>query len=204
MTRTAKQPQPRLDLRGRRHEVLCRELAELAADLFAERGFEATTVDDIAAAAGISRRTFFRYFKTKEDVVLRRWDDMAERLSMELAARPKDEPPMTVVLRALQAVVDHYHTDPKRARALRRLCCTSPSLQAHRLQKQETWRARITKEVAARSSERGRRAWLPQLVAATALGALDVAAELWQADEKTSLPELLEQVFASLPKIGAG
>ncbi|HEY3258655.1 MAG TPA: TetR family transcriptional regulator [Pseudonocardiaceae bacterium] len=56
--------------RGRRRSTSRVELEQVAFDLFADKGFEETTVDEIAAAAGISRRTFFRYYESKNDVVL--------------------------------------------------------------------------------------------------------------------------------------
>lgn len=57
-------------LRARRRDATLREIHEVALDLFERNGFEATTVDEVAAAAGVSSRTFFRYFPTKEDCVL--------------------------------------------------------------------------------------------------------------------------------------
>ncbi len=194
----------KLNLKERRHELLCEELSELAFDLFAERGFDQTTVDDVAQAAGISRRTFFRYFKTKEDVVLRRWDDMCDRLEAALTARPKREPPIVATLRALQTVMTHYAANADRTRRLRRLCCETPSLLAHRLEKQVAWRACIAKAVAARMPARARKTFVPQLVAAVAIGAFDVAADVWQDGDDLDLLKTLDTVFASLPKVVAG
>ena len=68
------------------------DLSRAAMELFAARGFDAVTVDAIAAAAGVSRRTFFRYFPTKEDVFFARRREQHDKLSALLAApRPRGE-----------------------------------------------------------------------------------------------------------------
>src|ERR1700737_2718051 len=73
------------------------ELPEVALQLLTERDFESVTIDEIAAEAGVSRRTFFRYFASKEDVVFAFLDHWARRLFEEVAARPPEEGPITAV-----------------------------------------------------------------------------------------------------------
>ncbi|MFD0488504.1 TetR family transcriptional regulator [Saccharopolyspora spinosporotrichia] len=88
-------------------------LALAAMDLFASQGFEATTVDQIADAAGVGRRTFFRYFRSKEDVVFPGHDErLAEVVELLDAAEP-DEPPLTVVCRTAEVVLDMYLSEPE-------------------------------------------------------------------------------------------
>src|SRR2546425_12821489 len=77
-------------LRERTRRAVRAELAELALGLFVERGYERTTVEDIAAAAGLSRRSFFRYFPTKEDVLFGDVDELAEQIAEDIRARPDD------------------------------------------------------------------------------------------------------------------
>lgn len=73
--------------------------------LFAEKGFAHTTIDDITAAADVSRRTFFRYFASKEDLLRVDIAELLPRLLAELAARPRDEPPVLAILASLRTLV---------------------------------------------------------------------------------------------------
>lgn len=81
-----------LPVRERTRRVVRAELTELAKDLFVEKGYDETTIDDLAAAAGMSKRTFFRYFASKEDLVMGKYEVLGEQLAEDLAARPADEP----------------------------------------------------------------------------------------------------------------
>lgn len=75
------------DLRARRRQQTRREVSEVALRLFAERGFDAVTVAEIATEAGISRRSFFTHFSGKEEAVLAGADDDLEPLRRALAAK---------------------------------------------------------------------------------------------------------------------
>ena len=79
-------------LRVKRSELMVLELEAIALGLFEARGFSEVTVDEIADAAGISVRTFYRYFPTKEDVLQSRIDQRAAKLRAALSARSPDEP----------------------------------------------------------------------------------------------------------------
>jgi TetR/AcrR family transcriptional regulator, regulator of mycofactocin system len=92
-------------LRARRTEMMLAELEGISLRLFATRGFGAVTVEEIAAEAHISVRTFYRYFPTKEDVLQCKIDRRAAALRDALAARPADEAPMQSLRIALGEVV---------------------------------------------------------------------------------------------------
>jgi AcrR family transcriptional regulator len=87
-------------LQEARRQYTAREIARVAIGLFAERGFDAVTVDEIATEVGISARTFFRYFATKEDVVLQFQRRLNERLVDAFEARPPDEGAVTALRNA--------------------------------------------------------------------------------------------------------
>jgi AcrR family transcriptional regulator len=76
-------------------------LLSAARDLFAARGFEATTVRDIADAAGVTERTFFRYFAVKEELIVDHVLAWVPRLRAAVLARPSAEPPLTAIRRAM-------------------------------------------------------------------------------------------------------
>jgi len=92
-------------LRVKRSEMMLSELEAVALRLFEERGFDEVTVDEIASEAGISVRTFYRYFPAKEDVLQVKIDRRSEALRVALAARPADEPPLRSLRLALEEVV---------------------------------------------------------------------------------------------------
>lgn len=86
-------PRPEVTMAERKRQLVSTELTEAALQLMAVEGFDAVTVDEIVATAGVSKRTFFRYFASKEDVVVQFLADMGTGMCAELAARPADEPP---------------------------------------------------------------------------------------------------------------
>ncbi|MBP0458141.1 TetR family transcriptional regulator [Streptomyces montanisoli] len=89
-----------------------RELASAAMELFATKGYEATTVDEIAAAAGVARRTFFRHFRSKEEAIFPDHDDTLVRAEAVLTAAPPHEHPLDTVCRGIKEVMRMYAASP--------------------------------------------------------------------------------------------
>jgi len=99
-----------------------------AMDLFARKGFESTTLDDIASAACVSRRSLFHYFTSKEDIVLSTKAGLGDLLEAAVARRPVDEPLLTMAENALtDMAADFQGPGP---RALARLIHETPALRA--------------------------------------------------------------------------
>src|SRR5688572_21553748 len=96
--------------RGRPPGTSARALELIALRLFTEQGFDETTVDQIASAAGVSRRTFFRYFASKADVLWSEFDAEVETIRGLLAATPEDLSVMEGVRRAVLAA-NHYRAE---------------------------------------------------------------------------------------------
>ncbi len=105
-----------------------RSLTVAAVELFTARGYEDTTVDDIAAAAGVGRRTFFRYFRSKEDAVSPDHETALGRVAEIFESAHPSEPTVSVVLRAGETVLDMYADDPELSVARFRLTHEVPSL----------------------------------------------------------------------------
>jgi AcrR family transcriptional regulator len=98
-------PDAAASLKQRKQQVVRDALSAAAEQLFLARGFDETTVEQIAQAAGVSRRTFFRYYESKEAVMVERSEGLAELLLDELAARPAHEPPLLAIRNALVPAV---------------------------------------------------------------------------------------------------
>lgn len=92
---------------------LRRELAAAAMELFATKGYEATTVDEIAARAGVARRTFFRHFRSKEEAIFPDHDDTLVRAQAVLEAAPAHEHPLDTVCRGIKEVMKMYAASPQ-------------------------------------------------------------------------------------------
>ncbi|MFB9603850.1 TetR family transcriptional regulator [Streptomyces roseofulvus] len=105
-----------------------RELAAAAMELFATKGYEATTVDEIAAAAGVARRTFFRHFRSKEEAIFPDHDDTLVRAEAVLNAAPPHEHPLDTVCRGIKEVMKMYAGSPAISVARYRLTREVPTL----------------------------------------------------------------------------
>ena len=121
------------------------EIAHAAWLLFAERGYEETTVAEIARAAGVSRRSFFRYFSSKEDVVVGTTDALAEDVLAAFARRPRSEPPLVAIQRALRPAIETRLADAAEARAIVSLLRESRTLRRAMLERH----ARLEERLAA-------------------------------------------------------
>ncbi len=105
-----------------------RELAAAAMELFATKGYEATTVDEIAAAAGVARRTFFRHFRSKEEAIFPDHDDTLLRAEAVLNAAPAHEHPLDTVCRGIKEVMKMYAAQPEISVARYKLTREVPAL----------------------------------------------------------------------------
>ncbi|AWB93495.1 mycofactocin system transcriptional regulator [Aeromicrobium chenweiae] len=165
--------------------------------LFAEQGFDETTMEDIARAVGVGRRTLFRYFPSKNDIPWGQFDESLEYFRRQLAAVPADVPLADAVHDGVVAFnrFDDAALDQHRFRM--RLILTTPALQAHSAIKYEAWRRVIAEFVAQRLSLEPD-GQLPRLVGHVSL-ALSVAAyEQWLDEPASSLTDLLDQGLSLL------
>jgi mycofactocin system transcriptional regulator len=173
------------------------ELEQIALGLFIRNGFTETTLDDIAAAAGIARRTFFGYFSSKNDVVWGDFDALLGGMEAWLEETPDDVP----LIDALTDAVVRFNDLPPEAVPAHRqrmsLILHVPALQAHSTLRYADWR-NVVARFAGRRLGRAPAALLPQLVGHVALGAAVTAYEQWLADESADLAALLKEAFGAL------
>lgn len=173
-------------LRQRKRQETRARLTRAAMALFLERGFEATTIDDIAAAADVSRRSFFHYFASKEDVVAAWQENAASALVAEVVARPADESMLTAAENAIAAAVRRI--DPAEAAAMSRLKRDNPALQARDQLKYEKLERALADGLTQRARTKSDRL-KARLVAMIATGAMRVGGESWIGEGTRERPE---------------
>jgi AcrR family transcriptional regulator len=187
-----------LDLRSKARESARAEIAEIAFRVFAERGFDRVTATEAAAAAGISRASFFRYFESKEDAVFVAQEEMGAAVAAGLATRPPGEDVWTALRRALDTVLETYQRSPEEALGRLRLIRCTPNLRAHQLERLAQWKEVIGAALAARMGLDPTDIKVEALVGA-ALGALDAASTRWAlSDGADDLIGLIDEAFAAI------
>jgi mycofactocin system transcriptional regulator len=197
MTQTAVAPDAREETRAR--------IEQAALDLFTHQGFEQVTIDEIADAAGISRRTFFRYVSAKADAVWGDFDAHVVRLEALLINASGGQPTATAgdqsvlgsICAAYVEVNDYDAADLPMLRQRMRLILTEPALQAH----SQVRYAAVDRVVAAHVARRtgvDPDALVPRLVATSTRAAATTAFEVWLADGRITLGAALHQAFDEL------
>ena len=168
-------------LRERKKRKTRDALTHAALTLFRQRGFERTTVDEIAEAAQVSRRTFFRYFPSKEAVAFFWNDAHLDHFRQLLDDIEPDETRFQTVRRACLALARHYVADRQRLVMLHRIIASSPALLAYQRQYvDEPWRNAITKALLEpRANATGARR--ARVVSAAVFGVVQVTLEDWYA-----------------------
>ncbi|MET0284056.1 MAG: TetR family transcriptional regulator [Polyangiales bacterium] len=175
-------------------------ISEHALRLFSERGYEGTTVDDIARAAGIGRRTFFRYFDSKDAVVLWRYDLIGRRVVELLRARPAREPALTSMERALTEAAEFYNVDPAQSVRILKLTEETPSLLGQQLLQQDRWKSWFADVLRARGKY-AEGSPQPEITAAVALEAMGLAVRRWVDAPEHALSTQIPRCFAALRKV---
>lgn len=181
-----------IGLRERKKQATRSAFIAAAVRLFTRRGFDAVTIDEISAAADVSPRTFFRYFATKEQVVLHDADVYKDAFSAVLQAPRKGESPWATARRAALAVAREIsdRRDDLRPRLL--LIPTSPLLIATWTELDRFWRDQLTTHFAAHGHPD------PDIVAGAIVGGLNAALTRFLADPTQAPETLTSRVFDQL------
>jgi AcrR family transcriptional regulator len=200
-TTSANKEKPRggrsFDLRERKRTRTRLMIQTEALRLFGEKGYAETTVGEIADAAAISPRTFFRYFPAKEDVVM--WDEYDPIALDLLESRPDDEP-LTETFRAVirETLGGLYRRDPERLLSRVRLQATVPELRSRFLDEQTHGIEQLA-PLLARKRGTGTDVLQMRVIGSSLLAAVSVALDLWQRDGgKSDLLVLLDWAIDSL------
>lgn len=192
-------PRPQI---GRARATTHAELSHVALQLFIENGFDETTIDDIVAEVGIGRRTFFRYYASKNDLPWGEFDLLLDAMRAHLGVLPPDLP----LVEALRRAVIEFNRFPAEElpfhRARMRLLLDVPTLRAHSTLRYAAWRGVVAEYAAGRLGEPvgGLR---PQAIARVCLGLCLAAYEQWLEHDDADLLVLLDASFRVLPDLFA-
>ncbi|TDD90492.1 TetR family transcriptional regulator [Actinomadura rubrisoli] len=199
-------PAPQPPGRRERKKQRTREaLVNAAFTLFAEKGFDATTVEEIADAVDVSSRTFFRYFASKEDVALTFQEEQTRAVMAALGERPADEPIMTALRHTVVEIAracerGELGFKPERFQCLLSMMADSPTLMAGSLEHAQKKQLLLTQIIAQRMGMDPATDLHPHVIAAAATCGFQAAADAARRHEPAfgSLSETIDKAFAIL------
>jgi AcrR family transcriptional regulator len=175
-------------------------LREAALDLYTERGYEQTTVGDIAERAGLTARTFFRYFADKREVLFARGDELQNVVRSAAVDAPESSPPMTVVAAVLDVIAELVGADRGHSRRRQAVIDATPELQERELIKL----ARLAIVLRDGLRERGVSDPEAGLAAETGIAIFRVAFERWIHDpDERELADVMREATARLESLVA-
>jgi AcrR family transcriptional regulator len=184
-------------LRERKQERQRAELVAVGIRLFAQRGFDATTVGEVAEAAGVSRRTLFRYFGTKADIVMDWARGTTAMLTEALRRRPLDEHPMVSLHAVFAAMCMSFTDSPAEVRAVSVMIERTPSLRPYSLLKHAQWEDALAVVLRERSPRIGE--LRSALLARIAVAAFRTALDEWMLTDGDTPPfDSLDRAFGAI------
>jgi mycofactocin system transcriptional regulator len=190
---------------GRRRSTTQDHITDVALDLFTSRGFDEVSVDDVAHAAGIARRTLFRYYSSKNAIPWGDFDAYLDHMRQLLDEVPTDVPVSVALRSALLAFNSFDDAETAVHRKRMRLILETATLQAYSMTMYAGWRGVVAAFVARRVGVKTDDL-MPQTVAWTMLGVALSAYGHWLADESQSLAQALGEAFdtvsAGLAELG--
>ena len=179
---------------GRRRSTTRHHITDVAIELFASRGFDHVSVDDVAEAAGIARRTLFRYYASKNAIPWGDFDAHLQHLRGLLDAVAPEVPAEQALRTALLAFNTFDESETMRHRLRMRVILETAELQDYSMTMYAGWRDVIADFVALRCGQKSGDL-VPRTVGWTMLGVALSAYEHWLADESVSLTQALGDAF---------
>ncbi|WP_437675308.1 acyl-CoA-like ligand-binding transcription factor [Sorangium sp. So ce131] len=189
-------------LRERKKERTRAQIIETAIDLFLKNGYERTTLDEVLGAVEISRRTFFRYFESKEDLLIAWMDQLIEVACEAIRARPPGEPPLVAIHNAIRNTLRWFHEgNLPRFVAAQQLVAKTPAVRARQSERLGHCAEAIRAPLAARMSLDPQRDLAPRVLASCAIAIMNSTIEAWLARGATEdLLELVDEAFRALAR----
>lgn len=191
-------------LRARKKQRTRQTIERVALELFEATGFDATTIDTIAAGADIAPRTFFHYFPSKEDVVLADYATRLDQIVAALTDSPPGQPPWSALRAAFLAVGADYEAERSHLLRRFRIIQSTPSVAARNLQLQASWEDAVTDAVSDWLGVDANSDIRPRLIAGAALAAMRASLRRWlTGDGDSRLPDHIVYCF-DLMEAGLG
>ncbi|MFE5918087.1 TetR/AcrR family transcriptional regulator [Streptomyces sp. NPDC056468] len=188
----------------RSRQVAVQEILDTAVRLFGDQGYEQTTIAQIAREAGISQRSLFRYFGTKEDLVCGDQEALGELLKRTVEQQPAEASVWDALRAGFEVVLTANHT-PERVLELSRLIFDTPSLHARYIEKRLRWQAELVPVIQARLGAASGSGPGPdpdpraKAIVATVFACIDTATELWAGhDGRLDLADLYGDCLAAV------
>jgi AcrR family transcriptional regulator len=181
----------------RKQDFVRTEIWNAALDLFIQNGYEATTVEEIARRAGISRRTFFRYYASKDDLMVKAVDVYGDLLAASIRDAPPVLPPLEILRRAVVHVAEFVVAQP-RVRDTMHIATTSAAARGAQLAEMAVVEDRLAREFAKAIGPRGRRGHTPRLMASVTLAVLSVTFRAWFQQPPSRVGEQVEDILSTL------
>ena len=184
-------------LRERKHEFVLKEIERAAWDLFATVGFDRATVEEISRNAGVSRRTFFRYFRSKEELLSFSVEQFGQRVAQRFAEAPKSRKPLAALENAILSVMREEMHDTRQPKEMLGLMFEEPNVRGRFLCALSRWVPLLGQELMKRKAYRGDAARC-NLVAALYCTAFDQAHLRWYREGTGDLPGQIKRAFRQL------
>ncbi|WP_437990221.1 acyl-CoA-like ligand-binding transcription factor [Sorangium sp. So ce145] len=188
-------------LRERKKERTRAQIIETAIELFLKNGYEQTTLDDVLGVVEVSRRTFFRYFESKEDLVIAWMDQFIEAAREAVRARPRSEPPVVALRNAVKTIVKFHEGDLPRFALIQQFVARTPAIRARQRERLGHCGEEICEPLAERMGLDARDDLAPRVLASCAMAVVQSAMDAWIARGATEdLPELVDEAFRTLAR----
>lgn len=184
-------------LHARKQDLVRSTIWDAAIDLFAEAGFEETTIEDIARTAGVSTRTFFRYFASKSDLMGQGMDRYRALLSEAIHGAPKPSSPLDVLRHTVRQVAAVAAAQP-RVREIVKIATRSVAAREAQLSRRAEVEDAVSDAFATRCRTPAGDEITPRLMTSVTLATLDVAFRVWSKRRDADILDITEEVFDSL------
>src|SRR4051812_26690465 len=182
-------------LQARKQEFVRDAIWAVAIDLFAEKGFDETTLDDIVAAAGTSRRTFFRHFESKRDLIAQPMVNYGASLTTAIESCPARSSAAELFRHVVLEVAQRTVSDP-RMRKVMAIASKYPAAREAQLSRVAEVQDRIAKAFAQRSKDE----LTAHVLASLTLSALSLTYRVWFSQGKKEIASAAQKVFAEFSK----
>jgi TetR/AcrR family transcriptional regulator, regulator of mycofactocin system len=191
---------PKTNLRSRKRQFVQDAIFDAAIEIFSAKGFDETTVDDVARAAGVSRASFFRYFTSKDDLLAQNVTQHGSALTEAIKACPPSFTPIQTMHEIVLSVARHRVAHPRTRQVIEISLRSSSAMQAHVSRMIEVERS-VAIAFAERIGGLSKDDLEPRLLAAMTVSTMNVAIMSWYRGNHQDLSAAVEQVFSRLTQL---